>query len=65
MTSIAALERGGESSSRMLREVRDGLSRAQKEIPSKYFYDTRGSLLFEEITRLPEYYLPRAERSIL
>jgi L-histidine N-alpha-methyltransferase len=49
----------------MLHEVRDGLSRAQKEIPPKYFYDTRGSLLFEEITRLPEYYLTRAERSIL
>ena len=49
----------------MLHEVRDGLSRPQKEIPPKYFYDTRGSLLFEEITRLPEYYLTRAERSIL
>ena len=49
----------------MLVEVRDGLSRAQKELPPKYFYDTRGSLLFEEITRLPEYYLTRAERAIL
>ena len=49
----------------MLAEVRDGLSRPRKEIPPKYFYDTRGSLLFEEITRVPEYYLTRAERSIL
>ncbi len=49
----------------MLAEVREGLSRPRKEIPPKYFYDTRGSLLFEEITRLPEYYLTRAERSIL
>src|SRR5687767_15612582 len=65
MTSIAALERGGESAPRMLAEVRDGLSRAQKEIPSKYFYDHRGSELFEEITRLPEYYLTRAERALL
>lgn len=49
----------------MLAELRDGLSRAQKEIPSRYFYDARGSALFEEITRLPEYYLTRAEREIL
>ena len=49
----------------MLAELRDGLSRAQKEIPSRYFYDARGSELFEEITRLPEYYLTRAEREIL
>ena len=43
----------------MLAEVRDGLSRPQKELPPKYFYDERGSELFEEITRLPEYYLTR------
>jgi L-histidine N-alpha-methyltransferase len=49
----------------MAREVWQGLARAQKEIPSKYFYDTRGSALFDEITRLPEYYLTRAEASIL
>ncbi len=49
----------------MLRDVRWGLSRPQKELPSKYFYDHRGSLLFEAITRLPEYYLTRAERRTL
>ena len=49
----------------MLLEVREGLSRTRKELPPTYFYDTRGSVLFEEITRLPEYYLTRAERSIL
>ncbi len=49
----------------MLAELVEGLSRAQKEIPSRYFYDDRGSRLFEEITRLPEYYLTRAEREIL
>jgi L-histidine Nalpha-methyltransferase len=49
----------------MAREVWEGLARAQKEIPSKYFYDTRGSALFDAITRLPEYYLTRAEGSIL
>jgi L-histidine N-alpha-methyltransferase len=51
--------------SAMLREVRDGLSRAQKELSPKFFYDRRGSELFEEITRLPEYYLTRAERALL
>jgi L-histidine N-alpha-methyltransferase len=49
----------------MLAEVRAGLARAQKELPPKYFYDHRGSQLFEEITRLPEYYLTRAERALL
>ena len=51
--------------SEMLREVRDGLSRPQKELSPKFFYDRRGSELFEEITRLPEYYLTRAERALL
>ena len=49
----------------MFAEVRDGLSRTPRELPSKYFYDERGSVLFEEITQLPEYYLTRAEREIL
>lgn len=49
----------------MLAEIRDGLSRPQKELPPKYFYDERGSELFEEITRLPEYYLTRTERALL
>lgn len=51
--------------SEMLDEVRSGLARAQKELPPKYFYDLAGSLLFEEITRLPEYYLTRVERELL
>jgi L-histidine Nalpha-methyltransferase len=46
-------------------EVWEGLNREQKELSPKYFYDTRGSLLFEEITRLPEYYLTRTERGLL
>lgn len=49
----------------MLAEIRDGLSRPQKELPPKYFYDERGSGLFEEITQLPEYYLTRTERALL
>jgi L-histidine N-alpha-methyltransferase len=49
----------------MLAEVAAGLALPQKELPPKYFYDHRGSELFEEITRLPEYYLTRAERALL
>jgi L-histidine N-alpha-methyltransferase len=49
----------------ILRDVREGLSKTPKELPSKYFYDERGSELFERITALPEYYLTRAERSLL
>lgn len=45
--------------------VVDGLSQPQKRIPSKYFYDKRGSQLFEQITRLPEYYLTRTEMALL
>jgi dimethylhistidine N-methyltransferase len=47
------------------RDVVAGLSRKQKAIPPKYFYDERGSELFEAITRTPEYYPTRTELSIL
>ena len=46
-------------------DVAAGLAAVPKEIPPKWFYDERGSQLFEDITRLPEYYLTRAEREIL
>ena len=49
----------------MLAEVAAGLAAPEKELPPKYFYDHRGSELFEEITRLPEYYPTRTERSLL
>jgi L-histidine N-alpha-methyltransferase len=42
-----------------------GLTSTPKVLPPKWFYDERGSALFEEITRLPEYYPTRAEREIL
>ena len=50
---------------RMERDVLRGLTARPKELPPKYFYDERGSLLFEQITELPEYYPTRAERRIL
>ncbi len=46
-------------------DVREGLSCPFKELPPKYFYDERGSELFEAITELDEYYPTRAERAIL
>ncbi|NKQ52600.1 L-histidine N(alpha)-methyltransferase [Amycolatopsis sp. K13G38] len=46
-------------------DVRSGLSATQKWLPAKWFYDARGSELFEDITRLPEYYPTRAEREVL
>ncbi|THA35197.1 L-histidine N(alpha)-methyltransferase [Streptomyces sp. A1277] len=46
-------------------DVLHGLTRQPKTLPPKWFYDARGSELFEEITRLPEYYPTRAEREIL
>ncbi|MEU8026371.1 L-histidine N(alpha)-methyltransferase [Micromonospora haikouensis] len=46
-------------------DVRTGLTARPKWLPPKWFYDARGSELFEEITRLPEYYPTRAERSVL
>ena len=46
-------------------DVREGLSAEPKALPPKYFYDSRGSELFEQITQLPEYYPTRAEQSIL
>ncbi len=46
-------------------DVRAGLTSTPKTLPPKYFYDARGSELFDEITRLPEYYPTRTERAIL
>jgi L-histidine Nalpha-methyltransferase len=46
-------------------DVRAGLTGTPKSLPPKYFYDERGSELFDEITRLEEYYPTRTERAIL
>lgn len=46
-------------------DVREGLSASPKSLPPKWFYDATGSDLFDQITRLPEYYPTRAEASIL
>jgi len=59
------LARETSADPRMLAEVAEGLSSPQKELSPKYFYDQRGSELFEEITRLEEYYPTRTERALL
>lgn len=48
-----------------LDEIIDGLSQSEKMISPKYFYDERGSQLFDEITRLPEYYPTETELGIM
>lgn len=55
---MAAAEPAGQ-------DVIAGLTQPLKTLPPKYFYDDRGSQLFEAITELPEYYLTRTERHIL
>ncbi|MGH8980784.1 MAG: L-histidine N(alpha)-methyltransferase [Acidimicrobiales bacterium] len=55
----------GDLQAALERDVRDGLRRYPKSIPPTWFYDEEGSRLFEEITRLPEYYPTRAERALL
>jgi L-histidine N-alpha-methyltransferase len=54
-----------DASAAMAEDVRAGLTASPKELSPKYFYDERGSRLFERITALPEYYPTRREREIL
>ncbi|HXG31512.1 MAG TPA: L-histidine N(alpha)-methyltransferase [Thermodesulfobacteriota bacterium] len=49
----------------LIAEVMEGLRKPQKELPCKLFYDERGSLLFDEICGLKEYYLTRTEMAIM
>lgn len=51
--------------SQLFADVRHGFTSSPKELPPKWFYDDHGSRLFDEITRLPEYYPTRCERDIL
>jgi L-histidine N-alpha-methyltransferase len=67
MTAEITIERcePGDGPATLAEEVRNGLGRVLKELPPKYFYDERGSRLFDAITTLPEYYPTRCEREIL
>ncbi|MFQ5991748.1 MAG: L-histidine N(alpha)-methyltransferase [Nitrospiraceae bacterium] len=55
----------GQEPSQLLAEIRRGLLRTPRELPTKYFYDDRGSELFERICELPEYYQTRTEYQLL
>lgn len=57
--------RGSDWISDFAQDVHRGLSAEVRELQPKYFYDARGSELFDRITELPEYYPTRVERSIL
>lgn len=63
--SISVLLDADWASSSLVEDVRRGLSEHPRTLPPKWLYDDRGSELFDEITRLPEYYPFHAERSIL
>jgi dimethylhistidine N-methyltransferase len=61
----AGLGEHGEPTDAFLRDVIEGLGATPKRLPSKYFYDDRGSTLFEAICALPEYYPTRMETALL
>jgi len=66
MTFTLATYLAADSAAQALRrDVRDGLTATPKSLPPKWFYDSVGSDLFDQITRLPEYYPTRAEAQIL
>jgi L-histidine N-alpha-methyltransferase len=64
MTSTL-LDKGAENRVALYDATSRSLQAAPKELPAVWLYDDRGSRLYEEITRLPEYYLPRRESEIL
>lgn len=59
------IQLGPVNTTRELQNIRQSLTETLRSLPSKYFYDPRGSALFEKITRLPEYYLTRTEQTLL
>jgi dimethylhistidine N-methyltransferase len=63
--ALAKAHRFDEPTSAFAGDVIEGLSQPAKQLPPKYFYDAKGSELFEQITRLPEYYPTRTELGIL
>ncbi|HEX4307061.1 MAG TPA: L-histidine N(alpha)-methyltransferase, partial [Solirubrobacterales bacterium] len=65
MTIAIDVHLPADQAAAMERDVREGLTATPKELSPKYFYDERGSRLFEDITELEEYYPTRRERQIL
>jgi L-histidine N-alpha-methyltransferase len=65
MTIAIDVHLPADQAAAMEQDVREGLAATPKELSPKYFYDERGSQLFEDITELEEYYPTRRERQIL
>ena len=65
VSDLEVLLAPGDLRGALERDAHTGLTAAPKWLPSKYFYDDAGSVLFEEITRLPEYYPTRTEQALL
>lgn len=63
--NLSRLKKFEPETESILEEIVDGLNKPQKELPSKLFYDKKGSTLFDEICELDEYYLTRTETSIM
>jgi L-histidine Nalpha-methyltransferase len=63
--TIDVLVTAADRHAALCHDVRTGLTASPKFLPPVWFYDEAGSLLFDDITRVPEYYLTRAESSIL
>jgi len=64
-SQAAALTEQDFSGADSLAEILEGLDRTQKSLSPKFFYDARGSKLFDEICELPEYYLTKTELAIM
>lgn len=64
-TNLSRLKKFEPEKDGLLEEILEGLNKNQKELPSKLFYDKKGSSLFDEICNLDEYYLTRTETSIM
>lgn len=64
-TNLSRLEKFEPEKDGLIEEITEGLTKPQKELPCKLFYDSKGSALFDEICELEEYYLTRTETSIM
>ncbi|WP_372760871.1 L-histidine N(alpha)-methyltransferase [Pseudoalteromonas sp.] len=65
MSQMTAIKNSEVSHLAFLNDVLSGLTKRQKTLPCKYFYDDKGAALFEQITTLKEYYITRTEFAIL
>lgn len=63
--TVTHLDSGTDTHAQLVADVRAGLGERPYTLLPKYFYDARGSALFEDITRLPEYYQTRTETALL